>query len=389
MTDQEPVEQALPATRQDLERQILLESLTFLYRSLPSAALGHSVAGGFVVYALYDVVSPERLFIWLFSIMFVAFARIGMTSFVERRMIDAEIKDIENWATWLLIMTFVQTSIWGSSVFFIWPDELPQRALLIVTLAGIIAAGGVMLALHRRSFVIYCLPIALPAAFQLVMTGGRLEYTLAGLLLVYSIILLVSINRLTGVFLEGLRLRFLMQNESRTDALTELTNRRGFDESLHDLWQQSIRSGQSIGILILDVDYFKNYNDYYGHPQGDVALKKLGQLLEKVASRSTDLCARIGGEEFAVIMPTTDLGGCRRVAEAIRAELAEARIPHRNSNHGFLTVSIGLNVKIPGRSDAVDHFIMEADMALYDAKESGRNCLAVAKSVTGTPPQEL
>lgn len=380
MTNQEP---AIPATRQDLKRQILIESLTFLYRSLPSAALGHSIAGGFVVFALYDAVSPERLFIWLFSIMFIAFARIGMTSFVERRMVDAEISDIESWASWLMIMTFVQTSIWGSSVFFLWPEDQTSRALLIVTLAGVIAAGGIMLALHRKSFVIYCLPVALPALFQLIMTGGRMEYTLAGLLVVYSAILLVSVNRLTEVFLEGLRLRFLMQNESRTDALTELANRRHFDEAVHDFWQQSIRTQQPIGLLVLDVDYFKNYNDYYGHPQGDIALKKLSELLRKVASRSTDLCARIGGEEFAVVMPATDLDGCKRVAEAIQAELTRARVPHRNCDHGFLTVSIGLNMKIPEREDKVDHFIMETDMALYDAKEAGRNCIAVARSVAG------
>jgi diguanylate cyclase (GGDEF)-like protein len=252
----------------------------------------------------------------------------------------------------------------------------------VATLAGIIAAGGIMLALHRRSFVIYCLPITIPAVIQLALSGTRLEIILAVLLISYSGLLLISVNRLTNVFLHGLRIRFLMQAESRTDALTALANRRGFDESLRSIWQQSIRTQQPMGLLIIDVDLFKAYNDYYGHPQGDIALKKVGELLLKVASRSTDMCARIGGEEFAVIMSATELEGSRQVAEDFQEALTNARIPHRNCDRGFLSVSIGLNVMTPEKSSSADLFMMETDQALYQAKESGRNKICVARSNT-------
>jgi diguanylate cyclase (GGDEF)-like protein len=297
---------------------------------------------------------------------------------------DAPVKKIQTWANILTALALVQTSIWGASVFFIWPDDIAHRAVLVTILAGIIAAGGIMLALHRRSFVIYCLPIAIPVVIQLLMGGTRLELVLAALLVFYSGLLLVSVNRLTNVFLDGLQIRFLMQTESRTDALTTLANRRGFDEALHDVWQQSIRTKQSVGLLIIDVDFFKAYNDYYGHPQGDIALKKVGGLLLKVASRSTDMCARIGGEEFAVIMPATELEGCRQVAEAFQEALNSARIPHRKSDRGFLAVSMGLNVKTPERSSSADLFVMETDQALYEAKESGRNKICLARSITST-----
>ena len=365
----------------DLERQILIESLTFLYRSMPSAALGHTVAGSFVVFALYDVINPIGLFVWLACLLFVAGVRLALTTFVERRLLDAETSAIKDWAKLLLMTTFVQTAVWGATTIFLWPEGTEHRALLVVILAGVIAAGGIMLALHRRSFLIYCLPIAIPTVIQLVISGSRLEYILAILVAFYSILLLFSVNRLTDVFLDGLRLRYLMQNESRTDALTTLSNRRGFDEALHDIWQNSIRTNQSVGLLIIDVDFFKNYNDFYGHQQGDVALKKLGELLSRVASRSTDVCSRIGGEEFAVIMPATELEGTKQVAQAIQEELNKARIPHRNSDRGFLTVSIGLNVAMPGRGDLADHFVMETDMALYEAKEAGRNRVFIAKSI--------
>jgi diguanylate cyclase (GGDEF)-like protein len=375
-------EVGMAETGVDIQQRILVESLTFLYRSMPSAALGHAFAGSLVAYALYDSVDRQILFIWLATIITVGLIRLGATHLIKRKLIDSPFEKIQRWSQSLIALTFVQTSLWGASTFLIWPGDIEHRAVLIAILAGIVAAGGIMLALHRRSFAIYCLPITIPAVIQLMWGGSQLEWILAILLVFYSGILLVSVNRLTDVFLEGLRMRYLMETESRTDALTALANRRGFDESMNDIWQQSIRTNQSVGLLILDVDFFKAYNDYYGHPQGDVALKKLGELLMKVAARSTDLCARVGGEEFAVLMPATEVDGSRRVAEAIQQELATARIPHRNSERGILTVSIGLNVTIPTRTSSADLFVMETDQALYDAKESGRNMIRHAKSIT-------
>jgi diguanylate cyclase (GGDEF)-like protein len=366
----------------DIQHQILVESLTFLSRAMPSAAMGHIFAGSFIVVALHDVVPRLNLYVWLGIIICVSLIRLGATLFVERRRIDAPVKKIQRWANILTVLALVQTSIWGASVFLIWPDDIGYRAVLVAVLSGIIAAGGIMFALHRRSFLIYCLPIAIPTVIQLVLGGTRLEMILAVLLVFYSGFLLVSVNRLTNIFLDGLRIRFLMQTESRTDALTALANRRGFDETLHDIWRQSIRTKQSVGLLIIDVDFFKAYNDYYGHPQGDIALSKIGELLLKTASRSTDMCARIGGEEFAVIMPATELEGSRLVAEALQEALASALIPHRTSDRGFLSVSIGLNVKTPERSSSADLFMMETDQALYEAKESGRNKICLARSIT-------
>lgn len=366
---------------ENVEHQILVESLTYLYRSMTSAAIGHVFAASFVVFSLYEVVPHNHLYIWLGAVITISSTRLLLTRWVEQRLRDAPTATIQLWATVLYVMTFFQTATWGSSVFVIWPDSIEYRAVLVVILAGIIAAGGIILALHRRSFIVYCLPIAIPATAQLLISGGRLEFTLAVLFVFYSGLMYLSVNRLTELFLEGLRLRFLMQTESRTDALTGLANRRGFDESLHDLWQQANRTGQSLGLLMIDVDHFKAYNDYYGHPQGDVALKILAKHLSDIASRSTDVCARIGGEEFAILMPVTDLAGCRQVADSLQASLEKERVPHRNSDRGYLTVSMGLNVVTPDQTNTPELFMMRADQALYEAKESGRNTISEAECI--------
>lgn len=367
--------------QEDLSQQILIESLTFLYRSIASAALGHTVTAGFIVFALHDVIEPQLLYIWFGCVLVTALTRLALTTYAQGLLGTAEAHVVQRWATFLGVLAFVQTSIWGASVFIIWPEDIGHRAVLVAILAGIIAAGGVMLALHRRSFLIYCLPITIPAVIQLVLSGSQLERILAFLLVFYSGLMFVTVNRLTNVFLEGLRLRLMMQNESRTDALTGLANRRGFDETFHDIWQQSIRSSQPVGLLLIDIDHFKNYNDYYGHPQGDVALSEFGDLLLKIASRSTDLCARIGGEEFAVLLPATELEGSMQVATAIQEELTKSDIPHRNSERGYLTVSIGLNVTRPDQNASLKDYFAMTDKALYEAKDAGRNAIRMASAL--------
>ena len=311
--------------------------------------------------------------------------RFGFTNHVQSLLETAEIDRVRRWAGFLTALAFLQTGIWGASVFTIWPDDIGHRAVLVAILAGIIAAGGIMLALHRRSFLIFCVPITIPAVIQLVLGGSKLEWVLASLLIFYSGLLLISVNRLTATFLDGVKLRLLMQGESRTDALTGLANRRGFDEAFFDLWQQSIRSAQNIGVLVIDVDFFKNYNDYYGHLQGDAALHQLGELFQNTAARSTDLCARIGGEEFAILMPATELEGSLQVALAIQEELAKANIPHENSDRGYLTVSVGLNVQLPDRTSSPEDLMREADKALYSAKDAGRDAIRIAESLEQAP----
>jgi diguanylate cyclase (GGDEF)-like protein len=367
-----------PIAEANLKHQILLESLEFLFRSMPSALAGHSLASFFVVFALKNVVDRTVLFTWSACIIIIVFIRFIASGYFQLEIARLSKEAVRNWTRFLAFLTLVQTGVWGSSVFFIWPEDMAHRAILVVTLAGIIAAGGILLALHKRSFWIYCLPIAIPLVFQLLMSGGELDLVLAGLITIYSGVLLVSVNRLTKLFLDSSRLRASMQNESRTDSLTGLANRRGFDEYLQDLWQQSIRSSQTIGLLSIDVDHFKKYNDQYGHPQGDRALQRVAETLLSIASRSTDSCARIGGEEFAVLMPATEVDGSEQVALAIKDAFARANIPHKASRPGFLTVSIGLNVMTPDRNSSLQDFLADTDQALYLAKDAGRNSIKTA-----------
>jgi diguanylate cyclase (GGDEF)-like protein len=162
-----------------------------------------------------------------------------------------------------------------------------------------------------------------------------------------------------------------------TDALTGLLNRRAFEVELHREWRRVSRGSKRIALLMLDADWYKLYNDRYGHQEGDRALQIIAASIRKSLCRPFDVGARYGGEEFVVLLPDTDLPGAMGIAEAIRGALAAADVAHAESPLGRLTLSIGLAVVNPAVSDPAT-LIKDADEALYAAKRGGRNRVSVA-----------
>ncbi len=158
------------------------------------------------------------------------------------------------------------------------------------------------------------------------------------------------------------------------DSLTQIANRRCFDDRLRSEWQRLSREQQPISLLLLDIDYFKRYNDCYGHQVGDDCLKAIAQALEQTLCRPADIVARYGGEEFVAILPNTDLDGAIIVAEQIRSAIANLEIPHQNSDiSDIVTVSIGVTSLIPSPKQKPSTLIKQSDVALYSAKQQGRN----------------
>jgi diguanylate cyclase (GGDEF)-like protein len=161
------------------------------------------------------------------------------------------------------------------------------------------------------------------------------------------------------------------------DALTSIPNRRAFEERFQLEWRRAQRHTSPIAILMIDIDHFKEYNDHYGHQQGDECLTQLAQRLRNSVSRPADFVARYGGEEFAIILPDTDLEGATAVAENLRRRVAGLRIPHAASPvRGVVTISVGVAWVIPDPASPVP--VAAADHALYRAKELGRDRVEVA-----------
>lgn len=156
------------------------------------------------------------------------------------------------------------------------------------------------------------------------------------------------------------------------DTLTEIPNRRSFNDRLHVEWERAIREKINIGMLMMDVDKFKRYNDTYGHMQGDILLQKAAQNFEQTLRCSSGFVARWGGEEFAVLLPNSDKEYAMEIAEKIRDNIAKMAVLC-GSLQTSATISIGANDIVPKKNSSIDTFISQADFALYEAKEQGRN----------------
>jgi diguanylate cyclase (GGDEF)-like protein len=157
-----------------------------------------------------------------------------------------------------------------------------------------------------------------------------------------------------------------------TDKLTTLPNRRAFDARLVLESARERRTGQPLALLVLDVDHFKRYNDHYGHPAGDAALQAVAEVLRSACGRAVDMAARTGGEEFAMLLPHTEMQGAVEMAQRIQQLLRHRQIPHADSPVAdCLTVSIGIALSA---ADRPEDLVQRADQALYTAKHSGRNC---------------
>lgn len=172
---------------------------------------------------------------------------------------------------------------------------------------------------------------------------------------------------------QHLQYLYRLENLSVTDTLTGLFNRRKFNEEMDACWRQSIRNQMSCSLLMLDVDHFKAFNDTYGHVAGDECLKSLANAFRLEAVRPYDTAARIGGEEFAVILPDTDSQGAVHVANRIIKRVSSLDIVNEHTQLGRISVSVGLATASPKSGDKLVTWIQEADDALYFAKESGRN----------------
>ena len=165
-----------------------------------------------------------------------------------------------------------------------------------------------------------------------------------------------------------------LQQQATIDGLTGLANRRSFDEKLQVEWSRAQRYGEPIALILADVDYFKRYNDHYGHQGGDACLKGVAGILQREIFRPADMVARYGGEEFAVILPGTDVQGALTVAERLRADMERSALPHAASDVApWVTLSIGVAALVPLRDVSSATLVARADRALYRAKGSGRN----------------
>ncbi len=263
------------------------------------------------------------------------------------------------------VHTAVVTLLLGLGVLAAEPTFWPIRTALERSSGGVICRWLLPTAILAPPALGWLLGRA--AMFSIYPDGFRwsLYSAVASLGSVWLIMMLAS--RITAMDAE----RAAAAELSRHDALTGLANRRAFDDFLMESFSLARRYRHALSLILLDIDRFKSYNDSYGHPAGDELLRRLGELLRSVA-RESDLVARIGGEEFAFVLPETDLAGAETLAERVRQEVERSAAFRRP-----VTVSLGI-AAIGQETSGVSMLVHDCDVALYEAKGAGRNRVSVA-----------
>lgn len=246
--------------------------------------------------------------------------------------------------------------------------------LAVILMLGVIAVG----ALPRLSallpvYAAFLLGVLAPLVSVLALADQALGWNAIPPVLLMGATLFYSAHLLHKELLESLLSRFGLENAAEEDGLTHLANRRRFDIGLEQEWSHARRSGQPISLIMVDVDFFKKFNDRYGHQEGDRCLTRVAQALSQSARRATDLVARYGGEEFVIVLSHTTRDAAYARCELMRGAVESLRIPHLDSTLGHVTISMG-GVTLYARENlkAVE-LVRTADKALYRAKATGRN----------------
>jgi diguanylate cyclase (GGDEF)-like protein len=244
-------------------------------------------------------------------------------------------------------------------------DNLEGEVIEYFSIPGGVAALGAIP--HFEWYVCAILPIGLKEILKTSMTVlfMAMMTVVAGIIIIFN---LIQIN------FELNRERNIYRDMSIADALTGIYNRRFLDESLERVIKTLSRSGSKLSVLMLDVDYFKKYNDTYGHNMGDLCLKTLANTLAQSIARVDDFIARYGGEEFVIVLPNANEHGAETVAQRALKNVRERNIPHsENDVAGCVTVSIGGITSVVDHSHTAHDYLKAADEALYLSKQNGRN----------------
>lgn len=264
------------------------------------------------------------------------------------------------------------------SAYFKIPNPAPVclTAIVFSTFIG----GYIYGVISGLATVVYCLYFFSIPGKLFYYTSDNL-YRMGIILLVVPIMILIvgslknSVDKRTKELEEANRRLNLL---STIDSLTGIPNRRFFDQSMIKEWRRAQRDQQKLTVAMIDIDFFKYYNDTYGHQEGDNCLNQVAYAIAKEARRPGDLAARYGGEEFALILPNTDISGAVALCEAIRRSVQMLAIPHQASLvNPSVTVSIGVATVVPCENMSPCHLIKLADQSLYKAKENGRDKVEV------------
>lgn len=282
----------------------------------------------------------------------------------------------------LIFGSFFSALTWGivSALSYLDTPLNPHANLLLIATVGICAGGSMTLSASRLVLNLFLIAMLCPILFVQIILLEETNLEVITVVFLFLFGLIFSSKQVNNEYIRSLAQTIILDDLSTQDQLTKLKNRRHLDATLNSSFEALFdsQSLQQLSIILLDIDHFKQLNDKYGHIAGDQSLIAMGKILHDNVHNSTDIVARFGGEEFAILLPNTPKSACQDIAERIRKATENNVVLYQNESIRF-TVSLGCKtIESSNAGVTIQSFIEAADTALYKAKENGRNRVEIS-----------
>ena len=371
------------------DRGILVPQIEQSFRQLPVSLTVNLVNGFILAVVLRGAVSDVVLAGWLAVLVAVTAMRF-LTLRAFRRAARRAYVDHAAWTRYFVLGACAAGVVWGvSGILLFHPSSFPHQVFLVFVLGGMVAGAVPLLSSVGFAYGCFAIPAVAPISVRMLSSGDPIHVIMGLMIAIFGLAMLASSAEVRRLFrdseslrrelMSSLEVSQALEHLVRMDTLTEIPNRRLFEEEFRKEWGSAERNKEPLSVIIADIDHFKEYNDLYGHPAGDRCLVDVAQAMRRALVRPGDVVARIGGEEFAFLLPRTKISGAIAVATHVREQIHTLQLAHEASPVAeHITLSFGVaSSDDPSVGSAAD-LIRAADMALYDAKRHGRSQIVPA-----------
>jgi diguanylate cyclase (GGDEF)-like protein len=380
----------VPPSSDSPDPGILVPQIAQSFRQLPISLIVNLANGLILVVVLWDAVPASTLLTWSGLLAAVTGGRF-LTLRAFRNAAPNTESDHAVWVKYFVAGACAAGVVWGlSGILLFHPSSFPHQIVLAFVLGGMVAGAVPLLSSVDRAYWCFAIPVVVPIAIRMMWVGDRIHLIMGLMMTIFGLAMLATSAQVNRLFRDSERLRRelfssieverALEYLVRLDSLTGIPNRRLFEEELGKEWARAKRDQEPLALITADIDHFKEYNDHYGHPAGDLCLVEVAQAMYHALSRPGDVAARIGGEEFAILLPQTDLDGAISVAEQIRERVLALNLLHEASPVARqVTLSFGVSSSDLASGPSPAELIRTSDIALYEAKRCGRNRIVAAR----------
>lgn len=353
------------------EKRAQTEHFRVLFRHANFLFVGNLAGSIALTVGLWDTAQHSLLIAWLVVVIVFNVARLVMWQRVPNGFKgEAKSHRLEKW---FLASIVISGILWGLAGGLFYVSDQPENSLfLTVFIVAMCAAATASLSYHRFAYPVFLLPAITPVTLHLISDNLMVAKVIGVVIPVYFTLLYLLSRKIYQTAHESIIGRINSQYQATFDHLTGVANRRAYEAAMKREWYRAMRGKQVLSLVIADIDDFKRCNDTHGHAVGDRVLRSVAEVLEQHIRRGADVVARVGGEEFAIILPGTHLDDVLALAEAIRVDVRTLAESH-DKQIPEVTMSFGVSSVVPDSSLDAGLLFNRADAALYKAKREGKD----------------